>query len=112
MGDRCPAAGRGCENRIWSSDLRVTLEDVGVPLLGREEVLISDVQDAALEDVHRLGELEVVDVAQDDDVRVLVLREDLVHEVVDDLGLAVPGDLAEPGRRLRGPNSGWSSPSS
>ena len=57
-------------------------------------------QHAALQDRDRVGELEVVDVAEHDDVGGAVDGEDRVHEVVDDLRLLVPLHLADPRRRL------------
>ena len=52
------------------------------------------------EDRDRLRELEVVQVAVDDDVRVRIRSEDLGDEVVDDLRLLVPLHLGDPRGRL------------
>ena len=79
--------------------LRVAFEHVRVALRlleGQEQVL----EDVALQDRQRLGELEVVEVPEDDDAGAGVDGVERVHEVVDDLRLCVPLGLRGAVRRL------------
>src|SRR5829696_7715578 len=85
--------------------LGVTVEDIGVPLAGRQR-LDQVSHDAALQRPDRGGELEVVEVAEDDDARARVGREYRVHETVDHLRLPVPLRLGGERRRLEAPEQG------
>src|ERR671911_1219584 len=92
---------------VWAEQdlvqyLRVAFEHIRIALCWRQ-VLDERVKHAArFEDVHRLGELEVVDVAEDDHVRVRVGGEEICDKAVNDLRLSVASDLAEASRGLRG----------
>src|SRR5829696_6360230 len=82
--------------------LGVTVEDVSVSLAGRQR-LDQVSHDAALQRPDRGGELEVVEVAEDDDARARVGGEYRVHETVDHLSLLVPLRLGGAGGRLEPP---------
>src|SRR5215211_6196096 len=82
--------------------LGVTVEDVSVSLAGRQR-LDQVSEDAALQHPDRGGELEVVEVAEDDDARARVGREYRVHETVDHFRLPIPLRLGGAGGRLEAP---------
>src|SRR5215212_3389961 len=82
--------------------LGVTVEDISVSLAGRQR-LDQVFHDAALQRPDRGGELEVVEVAEDDDTGARVGREYRVYETVDHLRLLVPLRLGGAGGRLEPP---------
>ena len=81
-------------------NLRVALEDVRITLVlwqrldRREELAVP------LEDVDGLGELEVIDVSEHDDVGRRIEFKDVVDECVHSRRLAMARTFSEPHRRL------------
>src|SRR6266513_1643749 len=79
--------------------LRVSLEDVAVALLERKGV-VKICKAGGLEDVNGVGELEVVQVTEDDDVGIRIDRTDLLNESGLDRRLLVTLHLGRACRRL------------
>ncbi len=102
---------RQCVQRVAEDDvveaLRVALEHVAVPLVLRERVHQRHKDRRAPDErLNRRRELEVVEVAQNDDLGIRIDGEDRVGEVVDDLGLLEALGLAGQRRRLEAAEEG------
>src|SRR4051794_26030490 len=79
--------------------LGVAFEDVGVALVLRQ-CFDERMENATFQGVKRRGKGEVVETAEDDDLRISIEGEDTVHEIVHDLCLLSALHLGAQGRRL------------